>query len=155
MCVLFFTCTLVNCGLTLLLHIVTLPRDAQRWPNKRRRRKTRRRPQKQGRSLQRSRKCNRMDTQIYGQAGSESWANQTTTWLIGVILLAVNPCTAVLFPTEYYMMLFILFTIPCAGLVLSVMLIVWLLLLNFTARYGAYLYHTTRPARRVLHDRII
>ena len=61
--------------------------------------------------------------------------------VIGLILLAVNPCTALLFPTEYCIMPLVLCVAPLVWLVLLFMLIEWLLLLSFVTNGGTQLYH--------------
>ena len=106
-CVLYFTCTLINCVLKSVWYICRLPWLATHCLRRQRRR---------GRThFEATRKPSRKREQR-GQPASH--ANIPVAWFAGIFILAANPCTALLFSAEYLAMPFVMLVSPCVAMVL-------------------------------------
>ena len=187
-CVLYFACTLVNCGLNLVLLICTVPRIAARWLHRHRRwRRWRRKAVRRiltyqchvvsaevfmvphasateralrsqrrcwsqkcsrGRTHEAARKPASITTAALPQKRFETSSESNfVSWLAGFVVLAANPCTAALFPSEYLAMPFVMLAAPCVATVLCFFFVYWLLLSWCVASMGVALYKRAQSYR--------
>ena len=135
-CVLYFTCTLINCALKLVWYICRVP-----WLATHCLRRHRRRGRKH---LEAARKPERKPDQR-GQPATH--ASNPVAWVAGIVILAANPCTAVLLPSEYFAMPFVMLVAPCVATVLCFLCVYWLLLSWSVASTGVAIYKREQSYR--------
>jgi len=135
-CVLYFTCTLINCVLKSLWYICKVPWLATHCLRRQRR--------SGRRHLKATHKPSRKPEKREQPA---SHANTPVAWFAGIAILAANPCTALLFSAEYLAMPFVMLVAPCVAMLLCFLCVYWLLLSWSVASMGVAIYKRVQSYR--------